>query len=275
VIEHLHSIGVEMEGKSFALGLRIEHPQELINRIQYRKHADRPELGSANYKLADHDESTGIGVYSFCMCPGGYVLSSGTDTQGIVCNGMSNYARNSPFANSAMVVSVNHEQSFGKDIFGGMKFRRAMEAGALQQVRDAGGTREIPVQNVIDFLSGRGGSVALKSSSPSGVVATRLDQLLPKKIVNRLREGLEKFDRNMKGFVTREAQFHGVESRTSCPVRITRDPETLQSLSHKGLYPTGEGAGYAGGITSAACDGIRVAEAIVQELASQKIEARA
>jgi uncharacterized FAD-dependent dehydrogenase len=270
VITHLHSLGVKMEGKSFALGLRVEHPQKLVNRIQYRRLSDHPALGAANYKLADHDNKTGIGVYSFCMCPGGFVLSSGTDQGGIVCNGMSNYNRGSAFANSAIVVSVNHDQSFGDDIFGGLKFRRAMEEGALQQVHRAGGTFQIPVQNVVSFLEERSGP-AIKSSSPSGVVATRLDQLLPKAISQRLREGLTKFDQNMKGFISNEAQLHGIESRTSCPIRITRDSETLQSVSHKGLYPTGEGAGYAGGITSAACDGIRVAEAIAQTLSSTQL----
>lgn len=273
VFDHLQDIGVFMEGKSFALGLRIEHPQKLINKIQYRKHAEHPSLGAANYKLANHDDKTGIGVYSFCMCPGGYVLSSGTSADGIVANGMSNYHRNSPFANAAMVVSIDHPKRFGSDLFGGMKFRQCLERGALKQVRDAGGTREIPVQNVVDFFEGRGGSEALKSSSPSGVLSTRLDQLLPPDVVTRIREGLERFDKNMRGFITREAQFHGVESRTSCPVRVTRDNETLQSVSHSGLYPSGEGAGYAGGITSAACDGIRVAEAIAADLCSQQVSA--
>jgi uncharacterized FAD-dependent dehydrogenase len=275
VLEHLHEIGVALEGKSFALGLRIEHPQELINRVQYRAQAEHPALGAANYRLADHNDQTGVGVYSFCMCPGGFVLSSGTSADGIVANGMSNYHRNSPFANAAMVISINHEQRFGKDLFGGMKFRRQLEQAAYQAVLAAGGSREIPAQNVVDFLEGREGE-ALKSSSPSGVVATRLDQLLPNDLVESLRASLTKFDRHMRGFISRQAQFHGVESRTSCPIRVTRDAETLQSTSHPGLYPTGEGAGYAGGITSAACDGIRVAEAIVQELAVASVtDARA
>jgi uncharacterized FAD-dependent dehydrogenase len=272
VFDHLQDIGVFMEGKSFALGLRIEHPQKLVNSIQYRKHSDHPALGAANYRLAHHDDKDNVGVYSFCMCPGGYVLSSGTSANGIVANGMSNYHRNSPFANSAVVVSIDHDSRFGKDVFGGLKFRQSLERAAFDAVQRAGGTREIPVQNVVSFLEGTEGE-ALKSSSPSGVVHTRLDQLLPADITHRLRISLEKFNKNMRGFITREAQFHGVESRTSCPVRVTRDTETLQSVSHKGLYPTGEGAGYAGGITSAACDGIRVAEAIVASLASQTAHA--
>ncbi len=273
VLEHLSQIGVHMEGKSFALGLRVEHPQTAINRIQYRSHADHPALGAANYRLAHHDASSGIGVYSFCMCPGGYVLSSGTSPDGVVSNGMSNYHRNSPFANAAIVVSIDHPKRFGTDLFGGLKFRRKLEHLAYRAIIDAGGSREIPVQNMVDFVNGRKGD-ALKSSSPSGVLPVRLDKLLPNDVTERLREGLEQFNTQMKGFITRDAQLHGVESRTSCPVRITRHAETLESLSHSGLYPTGEGAGYAGGITSAACDGIRVAEAITHQLSSNYVTKR-
>lgn len=268
VFDHLRDIGVFMEGKSFALGLRIEHPQALINKIQYRSHSGHPALGAANYRLAHHDATDNVGVYSFCMCPGGYVLSSGTSANGVVANGMSNYHRNSPFANSAVVISIDHEKRFGKDVFGGLKFRQSIERAAFDAVQAGGGRHQIPVQNMVSFLEG-GTSEALKSSSPSGVVATRLDRILPEDLTQRLRLSLETFNRNMKGFITREAQFHGIESRTSCPVRITRDADTLESISHPGLYPTGEGAGYAGGITSAACDGIRVAEAIVASMKSQ------
>lgn len=268
VLEMLHSQGVAMEGKSFALGVRIEHPQKLINQMQFRAHAEHPALGAANYKLADHDDKTGVGVYSFCMCPGGYVLSSGTAHGAVVANGMSNYNRNSPFANAAMVVSIDHSKRFGSDLFGGMKFRKSLETKAFDAVQKGGGKHQIPVQGVVDFMEGKAGST-VKSSSPSGVVASRLDLLLPPDVTTRLREGLEQFSRHMRGFITNEAQFHGVESRTSCPVRVTRHTDTLESISHPGLYPTGEGAGYAGGITSAAVDGIRVAEAIVTSLSSQ------
>lgn len=268
MFEHLHKIGVFMEGKSFALGLRIEHPQKLINELQYRDFAEHPKLGTANYRLAYHDHDSQTGVYSFCMCPGGYVLSAGTDNLGVVSNGMSNYRRNSPFANAAIVVSVDHDENFAGDLFGGLKFRQQLEQQAKHMVEKAGGTKEVPVQKVTDFFEGRGGE-ALKSSCPSGVVNTRLDQLLPANITEHLKKGVEKFNRSMKGFLSDEAQFHGIESRTSCPVRVTRDVDTLESVSHPGLYPTGEGAGYAGGITSAACDGIRVVEAIVQKVSSQ------
>lgn len=270
MFQHLEEIGVFMEGKSFAVGLRIEHPQEYINWLQYREFANHPKLGAANYRLAHHDKKTDVGVYSFCMCPGGYVLSSGTERDGLVCNGMSNYNRNSPFANAAIVVTIDHERTFGKDRFAGLHFRTHLEQEAFQMVKKAGGTKELPAQKVTDFLAARTGE-ALKSSCPSGVVAARLDQLLPSNLVRSLTEALEKFSRSLPGFTSDQAQFHGVESRTSCPLRITRDDETLESLSHRGLFPVGEGAGYAGGITSAACDGIRVAEKIVENVLSQKL----
>ncbi|MBX3041097.1 MAG: hypothetical protein KF789_10365 [Bdellovibrionaceae bacterium] len=265
ILFHLRDLGVDLEGKSFAMGLRIEHPQSQINRIQYREYGEHPKLGSANYRLADHDHKTGLGVYSFCMCPGGYVLSSGTESDGIVCNGMSNYKRNSPFANAAIVVSVDHEKNFGSDLFGGMKMRRELEQKSYVSILDAGGTRELPAQSLPDFIAGRTGALRT-GSSPSGALSVRLDQILPSFIRQRLLEGLERFDRNMKGFISPEAQFYGVESRTSCPIRVTRDEETLESTSHPGLYPAGEGAGYAGGITSAACDGVRIADRIAQAL---------
>lgn len=265
VLYHLKDLGVAMEGKSFAVGLRIEHPQNEIDRMQYRSFAGDKRLGAANYRLADHDHHTGVGVYSFCMCPGGYVIASSTSSEGIVSNGMSNYARNSPYANAAVVVSVDHEKYFGTDPFGGLKFRQEMEAAALSQVKAAGGSKEFPAQKVTDFLSGKS-SPLLPYSSPSGAIPVRLDSLLPENLKKSLSRGLHRFQRKMPGFVSETAQFFGVETRTSCPVRVVRDEETLESTSHKGLYPTGEGAGYAGGITSAAVDGVRVAEAIVKTL---------
>lgn len=263
VLSHLRTLGVLLEGKSFAMGLRVEHPQALINRIQYRQFAEHPKLGSANYKLAQHDHRTGVGVYSFCMCPGGYVLSSGTEADGVVCNGMSNYRRNSPFANAALVVSIDHGTRFGSHLWGGMEMRRDLEKSALRAVLEAGGSRELPAQGLLDFMEGRPSSQVREGSSPSGARPVRLDQLLPDDLVKSLRSGLEGFEKSMKGFLSPEALLYGVESRTSCPIRVTRDADTLQSLSHPGLYPAGEGAGYAGGITSAACDGVRIAETIL------------
>jgi uncharacterized protein len=270
IFEMLARHEVFMEGKSIAIGLRVEHSQKWVNQTQYRDAAENPKLGSANYKLTHHDEKSGIGVYSFCMCPGGFVLSSSTEADGLVCNGMSNYNRNSPWANSAVVVTMDHEKHFGGDVFGGLKWRRDLEVKAYDSVLKAGGKKQLPAQNLNDFISGKLGEVR-KGSSPSGEIATRLDLLLPDFLKNRLVEGFDKFDLKMKGFRRDDAQVYGVESRTSCPVRVTRDEETLQSLSHPGLYPVGEGAGYAGGITSAACDGIKVADKIFELYRSQAL----
>jgi uncharacterized protein len=264
IFEHLNEQGVLLEGKSFALGLRVEHSQELINQMQYGDYKDHPELKAANYKLTYHDSEDNIGVYSFCMCPGGYVLSSGTEMDGVVSNGMSNYNRGSPYANAAIVVSIDHQKLFGNDVFGGMKLRRQIETQSYQSVLENKGTKQLPSQDVMSFLA-QTRSTLTQTSSPSGVVPIRLDRILPSSIYLRLAEALEVFDRKMKGFVSAQAQLHGVETRTSCPIRVPRFPDTLQSISHPGLYPIGEGAGYAGGITSAACDGVRTAEAIVDQ----------
>jgi len=267
----LKNKGVALQGKSFAVGLRIEHPQELINKIQYRQHAQHPSLGAANYKLTHYDSENHVGVYSFCMCPGGYILASGTDADGIVCNGMSNYHRNSPFANSGIVVSVDYETQFGHEPFAGLEFQYSLEKAFKNAVEKCGGTKEIPAQSAHDFVEGRLGSVQ-KSSTPSGVMAVRLDELLPTFIRDNLRQGLLDFDKKMKGFLGPQAQLHGIESRTSAPIRIPRDKDTLESVSHPGLYPVGEGAGYAGGITSAAADGIRAADRIYQKVSSVRAE---
>lgn len=259
----LHEQGVFMEGKSFAMGLRVEHPQIEINKIQYREHHENPELGAANYKLTHHNQKENVGVYSFCMCPGGYVLSSATEAGRMVANGMSNYRRNSAFANAALVVSIDFETHFGgQDLFAGLRFRQRLEEEAFKRVQIMEAGHKMPAQSAVDFMHEKLRKTELSSSSPSGVVATPLHEILTPEMNRHLKQGLESFDKKMRGFLSPDAVLHGVESRTSCPLRITRDKESLQSLSHSGLYPTGEGAGYAGGITSAACDGIRVADAI-------------
>lgn len=260
---HLQEIGVQLEGKSFAMGLRIEHSQNFINKTQYRQFSEHPKLKSANYKLT-HNTQHGIGVYSFCMCPGGYVLSSGTEPDGVVCNGMSNYHRNGEYANSAIVVTINHQQLFGSQTFAGMELRRSLEQKCYQEVQNSGGTKELPAQTTLDFINNQLGKT-IPTSSPSGVVPVNFNNILPDFIVGPLKEGLFDFDRKINGFISHESQLHGIESRTSCPIRIPRNPETLVSVSHEGLYPAGEGAGYAGGITSAAVDGIRIAESIVSK----------
>lgn len=269
IFSELHRNNVHLEGKSFAVGLRIEHPQELIDKIQFREFAGHEKLGAANYRLAYHDKKTDTGVYSFCMCPGGYVLSSGTKAGHLVSNGMSNYKRNSKFANSAIVLTVDYEKSFGNDLFGGLSYRNKLESAAFKMVQAAGGNKELPAQRLSDFLDGKDSKEIHKGSSPSGAIPSPLHNLFDKTAYESLRHALQRFEQNMQGFLTPQAQVYGVESRTSCPLRITRDPVSLQSISHTGLYPTGEGAGYAGGITSAACDGIKVAESIFESVKSQ------
>ena len=262
IFDHLSEQNLFMEGKSFAVGLRIEHPQDDVNIMQFKDYASHPKLGAANYKLAFTNKENGIGVYSFCMCPGGYVLSSGTEHDSVVSNGMSNFNRNSPFANAAIVLSVDFEKNFQKDLFGGMNYRRDLERQAYHQVIKEGGKKELPAQKLLDFLEGKKSKPLEKTSSPSGAISTPLHELFDQSFKNQFSKALEKFDRQMKGFLSPNATLFGVETRTSCPLRITRDKESLQSISHKGIYPCGEGAGYAGGITSAACDGIKVADQI-------------
>lgn len=266
LFEHLHENDVAMEGKSFAVGLRVEHSQEHINKIQYKSFWEHPKLGAANYKLAHTDKDVGLGVYSFCMCPGGYVLSSGTHDGYLVSNGMSNYNRNSPHANSAIVVSVDHKKNFKDDLFGGLKFRSHLESEAYKQVQSFGGTKELPTQKLKDFMKQKISTDLPKTSCPSGAIATPVHELFSKEFRNQFIKSMDVFDRKMKGFAAEEAILIGVESRTSCPVRIVRDKDTLQSMSHQGLYPAGEGAGYAGGITSAACDGVSIADKIFDSL---------
>ncbi len=267
----LHNHEVAMEGKSFAMGLRVEHPQNWVNKTQYREYWDHPELGAANYKLTYHNKQEDVGVYSFCMCPGGYVLSSGTDPGSVVSNGMSNFNRNSKYANAAIVISIDHHKMFGEDLFGGIKFRKNLEEKAYGMVADQKGGHRLPAQNMIDFLLAKSSPDSLQGSSPSGLQSSRLDQLFPDSIYLHLVEAFERFQKKMQGFISSDANLYGIESRTSCPLRVVRDPDSLQSPSHAGLYPCGEGAGYAGGITSAACDGVRVADAMVDVMASQVV----
>ena len=245
--------GIFTEAKDFAMGLRVEHPQSMINQIQYKQHAQHPKLKSSNYRLTHHDHESEVGVYSFCMCPGGFVLSSGTEADRLVCNGMSNFNRNSYYANAAIVVTTSG--------VGGLALRKSLEEKAYQAVQQAGGGKALPAQRLLDFIN-QHSSPPLEGSSPSGLTPVRLDEILPANMSAALREGFSHFQKSMPGFISENAVLYGVETRTSCPVRITRNDDDLQSVSHTGLYPCGEGAGYAGGITSAACDGIRIAEKI-------------
>lgn len=263
VFSFLHSSGVAMEAKGFAVGVRIEHPQPAINSIQYGAAAGHPKLPAAPYKLVQDVE--GRGVFSFCMCPGGWIVPASTETGALVVNGMSLSKRDSPFANSGLVVSVQPEdwQAIGLDgPLGGVTLQRRMEEAAWQA---GGGGLVAPAVRVTDFVDQKVSQSLPKTSYVPGVVPADMDAVIDAcglPIAGRLRRALDRFDSKMRGYVSENAVMVGVESRTSAPVRILRDRETLESDSTPGLYPCGEGAGYAGGIVSAAMDGMRVARAL-------------
>lgn len=261
----LHKQGIHFEPKSFALGLRIEHPQTHINQWQYGCAVPPDGLDVAQYKLQTYWDEEKIGVYTFCMCPGGYVIASSTDPDSTVINGMSNYHRNSPWANAAVVCSVDHEKTPGSDPFKMMAFQREIEKKVYAASGEKGLSQRIPAQHLNDFLAGKSGPIKTRSSCPSGVVAVNLKPLLPDWIYEHLRSGLLAFEQKRRGFAHPDAIVHAVESRTSSPVRITRNPETLESISTQGLFPCGEGPGYAGGITSAAVDGMKAALAWIEK----------
>lgn len=247
--------GVQLDAKGFAVGVRVEHPAQLINRIQYGAFAD--QLPAADYSLRYNDGESGRGVYSFCMCPGGEVINSASEADGLVVNGMSRMARKGQYSNSALVVTVG-PQDWGGSRLGGMHFQQQWERKAFVA---GGGGFMAPAQNMMSFAGlGKG---AVTSSCRPGVVETELREVLPDFVYYGLRQALPHFDRKMKGFLTAEAVLIGVETRTSAPLRITRN-ERGESVSHPGLFPTGEGAGYAGGIMSAALDGLRAADQVVQ-----------
>lgn len=269
--QHLDEQGVALAQKDFAVGCRIEHPREYLDRLQYGDFCGNLQLGASRYRLSSHDRESGRGTYSFCMCPGGIVLSSGTHPDGLVVNGMSNYSRNSPWSNAAIVVSVKSPGDFqtsGKNqVMAGLQFQRQIEQRALQVSKSLATGKEIPAMTVGEFFSGKLNQRPLpNSSNPSKNIKASFDEIFPSFILEHLKNGLEDFDRQLKGFAYENALLMAPETRTSSPLTILRDREQMQSLSHPGLYPCGEGAGYAGGITSAAVDGIKCAEAIIHSL---------
>ena len=268
--QHLVEHKVAIAAKDFAVGVRIEHPRVVIDEMQHGRYHESSELGSARYRLAHHNEKTDKGTYSFCMCPGGYVLSSGTDEDGIVVNGMSNYARNSRWSNSAVVVTVHAGRDFPSDNpLNGLEFQHNIEKKAYELSCKMASGRELPAMTVGEFLSGKLNDKELpKTSSPSGIFKADVSKVFPKFIADHLRSGLMEFNKKMQGFAYEDALLIAPETRTSAPITILRDKDTLVSTSHEGLYPCGEGAGYAGGITSAGVDGIKVAESIVKSLLS-------
>ena len=253
--ELLAQEGVRLEAKPFAIGLRVEHPRTLINTIQYGL-SDHPRLPAADYALAWNDPQSQRGIYSFCMCPGGEVILSSSAVGEVVVNGMSRLRRDSPYSNSALVVTVRPEDFNGSDALSGVRFQRHWEEAAF---RCGGSDYYAPAQNLMSFLGGKG-ALARVSTRP-GVREADLTTILPAFVSAGLRRALPHFERKMRGFITSEATLIGIESRTSAPLRILRNEEG-ESLSHPGLYPAGEGAGYAGGIMSAAIDGLRIARFI-------------
>ncbi|MDP2241596.1 MAG: NAD(P)/FAD-dependent oxidoreductase [Burkholderiales bacterium] len=259
----LYDRGVYLEAKPFSIGLRIEHPQSLIDRARFGKHAGHPLLGAADYKLVHHC-GNGRSVYSFCMCPGGTVVAATSEPGLVVTNGMSQYSRNERNANSGIVVGIT-PADYPEHPLAGIAYQRHWEACAFKA---GGGTYAAPAQLVGDFIAGRPSTV-LGSVVPSytpGVRLTDLSSCLPDYVTVALREALPAFDKQIRGFAMHDAVLTGVETRTSSPVRVKRNDD-FQSLNTRGLFPAGEGAGYAGGILSAAVDGIKVAEAVALDIA--------
>jgi len=257
--------GVFLEAKPFAIGFRIEHPQSIIDRARFGRFAGHPELGAADYKIVHH-ASNGRSVYSFCMCPGGTVVAATSEPGRVVTNGMSQYSRNERNANAGIVVAINPEPDFPGGPLAGVALQEALESTAFEL-----GGRDYcaPGQLLGDFVRGTV-STQLGEVQPSyqpGVKLCDLSPSLPAYAIDAIREALPMFGKQIQGFDRDDAVLTGVESRTSSPVRITRDGESLQSLNVRGLYPCGEGAGYAGGILSAGVDGIKVAEAVARDLA--------
>lgn len=263
VYRFLKNAGVRLEPKPFAIGLRVEHKQEFINMIQYGM-KNHPRLGSADYQLTYKDQTTGRGAYSFCMCPGGLVVASSSEEAGVVTNGMSNSKRDSGIANSAIVVTVHTNDFASGDPLAGVDFQREWERKAFL----AGGKNyHVPAQTVPDFLEGKiTRDFGLLPTYRPGFTAVDLHTILPAELGEVLARALQSFDAKLKGFAGREATLSGIESRTSSPLRILRD-ETGQSVTLRGLFPAGEGAGYAGGITSSAVDGLKTAQKLMAQYA--------
>lgn len=259
----LHHHGVELEEKAFALGVRIEHPQALINELQYGKDAGHPALPAAAYSWST--QANGHGVFSFCMCPGGFIVPASTEEKGLVVNGMSLTKRASPFANSGLVVTVEPsawKQAGFEGVFGGVRFQRSIEQAAFSL---GGGALVAPATRLTDFLKKRASSTVPKTSYRPGILGTNIESALDAagvSIAAPLRAGLKQLTKRMPTILTEEGVLLATESRTSAPIRVPRDPETLDA-NIAGLYPAGEGAGYAGGIMSAALDGMRIARRIL------------
>jgi len=266
--EHLQSLNISMEVKDFAVGVRTEHEQDWVNECQFGGEAKNPALSAAEYSLTHQvaDPHMGKrGVFSFCMCPGGLIVPSPTEVGHMAINGMSNAKRTSPFANSGIVVQVTpadiKRHGLGDDALSGIRLQRELERNTFKATAQA---YAAPAMRISDFVSNKPSGLLANSRFKPSVEATDIRQILPSWLSAPLAEGLKAFDRKMKGFVSEQANMLAVESRTSSPIRITRN-EHLQSVSIQGLYPVGEGAGYAGGIVSAAVDGLKAASVILNK----------
>lgn len=260
----LHNKNIKIEAKPFALGVRVEHSQETIDYIQYHGDCDNPYLPPASYALVEQID--GMGVYSFCMCPGGIIAPCATAQEEVVTNGWSPSKRNNPYANSGIVVSVTPEDlpNFSKDNpFVCLDFQKEVERSCWEA---AGRTQAVPAQRMIDFVEGKLSVDFPKTSYQPGIASVNLAEMLPPLIATRLQKAFVRFGKKMKGYYTNQAVLHAPESRTSSPISIPRNPETLEHIEVKGLYPCGEGAGYAGGIISAAIDGINCVDAIALKI---------
>lgn len=263
MFELLYTQGVRIERKDFALGVRIEHPQSIIDSAMYHCSTRDPYLPPASYSLVQ--QVNGLGVYSFCMCPGGIIAPCATSPGEVVTNGWSPSKRNNPFANSGIVVGLSPQElarnAANADPRASMHYQQAVEVAAW----NAGGMRQsAPAQRMDDFINDRVSRDVPDCSYPPGIVPYRMDEVLPPEVADRLRLGLKEFGKKIRGYRTNEAVLVAVESRTSSPVRIPRDRDTLEHVEIAGLYPCGEGAGYAGGIVSAAMDGQRVADRVAE-----------
>jgi uncharacterized FAD-dependent dehydrogenase len=267
IYDLLHAKNILIETKSFAMGVRIEHPQNTIDKIQYHCETDRgPYLPAASYSLVTQTRYQGVqrGVFSFCMCPGGFIVPAATDAGEVVVNGMSPSRRDSPYANSGIVVSIEETDLLPYREYGplaGLQLQKEMEATACKL---AGSTQTAPAQLAIDFVKGKLSSSLRETSYQPGLNAVDLREVLPPNIAYPLRDALSDFGQKMRGYLSGDAQLIGVESRTSSPVRIPRERESCEHPEIKGLFPCGEGAGYAGGIMSAAMDGERCAEQLAK-----------
>ena len=260
-IEMLYNKGITMMQKPFSIGARIEHPQEMINSVQFGEFKNHPKLPAADYKLACHPPH-GRGAYTFCMCPGGTVVCASSQKGGVVTNGMSEFARDKENANSAILVGVNPEDFPSEHVLAGFELQREIEEKAFNM---GGGDYTAPATLVGDFLKGQKSTKlgAVKPSFPTGVTMSDIGTLLPEKVVNNMRHALTEWDKKLKGFAMDEAVLTAPETRSSSPVRIIRDE--FYQTNVRGLYPCGEGAGYAGGIVSAAVDGVKCAEMVLSD----------